>query len=391
MTEIQLEPNWSLVTDEYVEPTNFGDLFTLLIPINSKIKGNKRTALTKEERTILTWKEKEFYKKENLIPLITYSIKKAKSLPKFHKDEMPTLLRILRLCQEIGWYKQAHDFMIEEGLETFVQTSMKNTKWDVFTQAVAWNYIIIKEKLNKLDKECYYIWDRVKYNAECIEQYKLLLSHKEILEFSFYYLCKQAKTLSKSQLDNEIIFLADYCNNHIQDVYTLNLLRKYRKCADFLSYYNPSKAALACQYAVIAQISDCLNPLKTDHVDDYLFVIKEMLEHISFEFVDKNRNFIGKLLSYIPFFNMIQVPTHSQYIEEILYICKGVGYKEEILRNYVFIQIEDFFPSFTNQLVKNKRYTTIHDVLFYWCNDKQRINLEQLYNLNLIYEQYACG
>ncbi|HHQ2481175.1 TPA: DUF3965 domain-containing protein [Bacillus cereus] len=391
MAEMQLKPNWSLVTDEYLEPNDFADLFALLIPENSKINDKKRFNLTWNERTTLIWKEKEFYKKENLIPFITYSMKKAKNLSKFHKDEMPTLLRIIRLCQEINWYQQAYDFMIDEGLEIFVQTSLENETWDVFTQVIAWNYIVIKERINKLEKKDYYIWERIKYNSECIEKYELLISHKEIMEFTFYYLCKQAKVLSKSQLENEIMLLADYCNTHIYDIYKLNLLKKYRKCTDFLSYYNPSKAALACQRAVISQISDCLNPLKTVHIDGYLFVIKELLEYVTFELLDKHRNLIGKLLSYIPFFNMIQIPKHAQYSEEILYICKGIGYKEELLRNYLFIQIEDCFPTFIKQFIKNKRYNTIHEVLFYWCNDEQRMNLEKLYDLNSIYQLYACG
>ena len=40
---------------------------------------------------------------------------------------------------------------------------------------------------------------------------------------------------------------------------------------------------------------------------------------------------------------------------------------------------------------KNKRYATIHDILFYWCDDEQRMSLEKKYNLSFIYEKYACG
>ncbi|WP_100618235.1 DUF3965 domain-containing protein [Bacillus cereus] len=391
MNAMQLKPNWSLITDEYIELNNFADLFTLLIPKNSKIKDKKRTNLTWNERTVLTWEEKEFYKKENLIPLITYSMKKAKNLPKFHKDEMPTLLRIIRLCQEIGWYQQAYDFIIDEGLDIFVQTSIENETCDVFTHAVAWNYIVTKDKINKLEKKDYFIWEKIKYNSECIEKYELLVSHKEIIEFTFFYLCKQAKRLSKTELENEMMCLANYCNTYIYDIYALNLVRKYRKCTEFLSYYNPCKAVLACQRAVIAQISDCLSPLKTIHIDDYIFVIKEIIEHMSYEFANTHKNLIGKLLSYIPFYNMIQVPKHAQYSEEILYICKGIGYKEELLREYFFIQIEDCFPSLIQQLIKNESYTTIHDILFYWCNNEQRMNLEELYDLHSIYAHYACG
>ncbi|MFD0772084.1 DUF3965 domain-containing protein [Bacillus sp. CGMCC 1.60114] len=383
MTFMQTEPNWNLVTDAYEEPENFADLFSLLIPERPKGEG--------KERTILAWKEKEFYKKENLIPFILYGMKRLHDLPKFHKDEMPTLVRIVRLCQEVGWYQEAYRFMVAEGLEEFVQTSLEYESWDVFTQVVAWNYLIIKQKVAELESNDYFIWERIKFNVECIEKYKVLLSHKEMFEFMLLYLCKQAKTLSKEQLDENLMGLAIYCNTYIYDLYTLDLLKKYRKCTDFLTYYEPSRAVVACQHAVIAQISDHLNPLKTTHVDDYLFVIKEIMEYMSFEFMKKYEHFIGKLLSYVPFFEMIQVPQHVYYCEELMYICKGIGYKEELLRHYIFIQLLNCFPSFIKQFLKNKRYASIHDILFYWCSDEQRMNLEQKYNLSFIYEQYACG
>ncbi|MEH6852661.1 DUF3965 domain-containing protein, partial [Bacillus pseudomycoides] len=283
MEIMQTEPNWNLVTDAYVEPKNFADLLSLLIPEYPKGEG--------KERTILAWKEKEFYKKENLIPFILYGMKKLHDLPKFHKDEMPTLVRIIRLCQQVGWYQQAYDFMVAEGLEEFVQTSLEYESWDVFTQVVAWNYLIIKQKVTELESNDAFIWEIIKFNVECIEKYKTLLSHKEMMEIMFLFLCKEAKGLSKEQLDENLMKLAIYCNTYICDVYTLDLLKKYRKCTDFLTYYEPSRAAVACQRAVIAQMSDRLNPLKTIHVDDYLFVIKEIMEHISFEFITKYEHF----------------------------------------------------------------------------------------------------
>ena len=51
-------------------------------------------------------------------------------------------------------------------------------------------------------------------------------------------------------------------------------------------------------------------------------------------------------------FEMIQVPQHAYYCEELLYICKGIKYKEEILRNYIFIQLHDCLPSFFKLFLK---------------------------------------
>lgn len=383
MSFVQTEPRWNLVTDVYSEPQNFTDLFSLLVPKHPSGEG--------QQRVVLTWKEKEFYKEENLVPFILYGMDKINELPKFHKDEMVTLTRIVRLCQEIGWYKEAEKFMIKQGLYEFVQTSLEYDTWDVITQVIAWNYLIIKYRIGELEDKDVFVWERVKFNQECIEKYGTLLSQKEMMEFMFFFLCKQAKTLTKEQLDEDIMNLAIYCNKYVYDVYTLDLLKKYRKCTDFLTYYGPSRSVIACQRAVIAQISDGLNPLKTTHVDDYLFVMKEMMEHMSLGFMKKHEHFVGTLLSYIPFFEMIQVPQHAYYCEELMYICKGIDYKEEILRNYIFIQLHDCLPSFMKQFLKNKRYATIHDILFYWCDEEQRINLEKKYNLNFIYEKYACG
>lgn len=374
---------WDLVTDVYMEPKNFAELFSLLVPCYPK-GGKKR-------RTILLWKEKEFYKEENLIPFIIFGMNKVKELPQFHKDSIPTLIRIIRLCQEIGWYKEANEFMRSQGLDDFVQTSMKYETWDLLTQVVALNYLIIKYRVGELDSTAVQIWERIKFNEKCINNYSSLLSHKEVLELKFFYMCKQAKTLSKEELTNNIMNLAVYCNVFLSDLFKYDLLTKYRKCIDFLSYYGPSEAVMACQKAVLSQITDRLNPLQTTYVDDYLYVIKEMMKHMTQELMNQYEHFIGKLLSYVPFFEMIQVPQHLYYFEELMYVCKGVKYKEEILRNYLFVQLHDCLPSFMRLFLKNKRYATIHDILFYWCEDEQRMSLERKYNLSSIYEKYACG
>ncbi|MEB9686133.1 hypothetical protein BK742_17095 [Bacillus thuringiensis serovar pingluonsis] len=377
------KPNWDLVTDTYTEPKNFADLFSLLVPRDPK-GDDKR-------RTILFWKEKEFYKEENLVPFIVIGMNKVKELPQFHKDSIPTLIRIVRLCQEIGWYKEASKFMRDQGLDNFVQTSMKYETWDLLTQVVALNYLIVKYRVGELDSASVQIWERIKFNDKCINEYSSLLSHKEVLELTFFYMCKQAKILSKEQLDYNMMNLAMYCNTYLYDLYKYDLSTKYRKCTEFLSYYVPSQAVIACQKAVLAQITDGLNPLKTTHLDDYLYVIKEMMKHMTKELMNQYEHFIGKLLSYVPFFEMIQVPQHLYYFEELMYSCKGIQYKEEILRNYLFIQLHDCLPSFMRLFLKNKRYATIHDILFYWCEDEQRMSLERKYNLSSIYEKYAYG
>ena len=108
---------------------------------------------------------------------------------------------------------------------------------DLLTQSVALNYLIIKYRIGELTDRDIEIWDRVKFNEKCITDCKHLLSHKEVLNLHSF-ICKRAKSLSKEQLNSDMMSLAMYCNTFVYDLYTHDLLRKYRKCTDFLSYYN---------------------------------------------------------------------------------------------------------------------------------------------------------
>lgn len=380
---IEYEPNWSLVTDNYKEPKNFKDLFALITPVSPR--GNNK------ERTILKWRQKEFYKEKNIIPYIQYGMKKSFDLPKYDNDEMFALLRIVRLCQEIGWHKQAYDFMIKKELNTYIKTSIDYESWDVFTQTLAWNYLIIKKRVMELEEIDHLIWERIKFNTECIESYEPLLSHKEMFEFMFFYVCKQANRISKDKLNENVMDLSVYCNKYINEIYSLKLLSKYRKCTKYLGYYKPSPVVLACQRAVSAQISDRLNPLKTIHIDDYLFEIKEIIRCANYQFIKKYKGFIGELFSYIPSRSLIYTLHHVYYFEEIMYICKGIGYKEELLRDSIFKQLQENFSEFIKIFLQNKQFPIIHEILFYWCNYEQRMAIEEFYDLRSIYEKFACG
>ena len=48
MKAVQGDPNWNLVTDTYIEPNNFAELFSLLVPCHPK--GEERTNYISMER-----------------------------------------------------------------------------------------------------------------------------------------------------------------------------------------------------------------------------------------------------------------------------------------------------------------------------------------------------
>ena len=61
--------------------------------------------------------------------------------------------------------------------------------------------------------------------------------------------------------------------------------------------------------------------------------------------------FIGKLLSYVPFFENDKFHAMHDIVKNYC-ILKGIEYKEEILRNYIFIQLHDCLPSFFKLFLK---------------------------------------
>ena len=69
---------------------------------------------------------------------------------------------------------------------------------DLLTQAVALNYLIIKYRIGELTDGDVEIWDRVKFNEKCITDCKHLLSHKEVLEFTFFICVRELSHYQKS-------------------------------------------------------------------------------------------------------------------------------------------------------------------------------------------------
>ena len=55
MKAVQGDPNWNLVTDTYIEPNNFAELFSLLVPCHPKGEGKNENYISMER--------KEFYKR----------------------------------------------------------------------------------------------------------------------------------------------------------------------------------------------------------------------------------------------------------------------------------------------------------------------------------------
>jgi hypothetical protein len=377
------EPNWSLITDHLQEPTTFTELYELLTPRCST--GNEK------QRALAAWKMKEFYKKENLLPFLYYASTKIKTLPRFHKDEMPTILRVVRLYQEIGLYESAYKLMEEHNLIQFAFTSLHYEEWDPLTYAVSLNYLIVKRKVYGLEKQDHKIYEKVKFNQDWAVHYAPLLSQKELLEFYFWYIRYHAKYMSIRELEENMMEMAMYCNTYIIDIYTYDLSETYYKWIELFARCPIDYAVISAHRAVLAHLGQLADLPCAEKLDDYLYEIKELLENMHFPFLVQYESFIGKLVSYIPFYEAVKVPQQTFYFEKILYACKGIEYKEAVLRNYLFSQIPQNFSSFIRPFLRNERFQSIHEILFYWLSEQQRLDLESTYDLSKIYERYALG
>ena len=53
MKAVQRDPNWNLVTDTYIEPNNFAELFSLLVPCHPKGEGKRTNYISVERKRIL--------------------------------------------------------------------------------------------------------------------------------------------------------------------------------------------------------------------------------------------------------------------------------------------------------------------------------------------------
>lgn len=53
MKAVQGDPNWNLVTDTYIEPNNFAELFSLLVPCHPKGEGKRTNYISMERERIL--------------------------------------------------------------------------------------------------------------------------------------------------------------------------------------------------------------------------------------------------------------------------------------------------------------------------------------------------
>ncbi|WP_379970176.1 DUF3965 domain-containing protein [Ectobacillus sp. sgz5001026] len=373
MNTVENEPNWMLVTENFSSPTTFSDLLYLLIP--------NRTEKSGYDSQVLSWKEKEFYKKETILPFIQFGMKVMKELPKFNKDEMPTILRIVRLCQEVRWYEQAYNILKEQQILPFIFNSLEIEVWDDFTKATAWNYIIVKQKALRLEECDYAIWEKIKYDLSWIPSCPHLASEKEIIECKLLFLCREARDMDTNKFEELSMELAIYCNSTISNLYTYNLVETYKRCISYLEDHTENRMIIACHYAILAQLAEFFYDPYQFIMDDYVAVMRDMMAHLNFSLYEKYKEFIGTLLSYISFYQLIRVPQQTDYFQEMLTMSRGIPYKEDLLREYVFSQVTDKTNGFLNTFYYNNCQSIIEEIIAYWCTDEQRNILQVTYHM----------
>ncbi|UOY91969.1 DUF3965 domain-containing protein [Ectobacillus sp. JY-23] len=371
-------PNWSLVTERFAHPQNFTELLSLLMPQEVDENG--------EKSKVILWKKKEFYKQNHIRSLISYALQMIEQLPRFHKDEIPVILRVVRLYQEIEEYEAGYELMKSQGLERFVYTALTHSSWDIVTELAAWNYLVLKSKSVGLQDPDYDIWGRIKYKFSSWKNYEPFFSAKEVIMFVLLFIPREKKALNE-----HIMEAAWICNHYIDCVASHRLFSFYEARIKQWQKYGVDHRAVTCHRIILAQLSDIFSIADYDSPFEFVSECRELMLYADYEFLCNYRDIVATFLSYIPFFNLMQVPRQVTYFEQLLTICRADEKKEEFMRYFVFSQFAHNFLSFIAPFIRNKCYGTIHDMLFYWCTEEERLRLEKSYNLQKLYEMYACG
>ncbi|MDG4658180.1 DUF3965 domain-containing protein [Ectobacillus antri] len=371
-------PNRSLINEQLAQPQNFTELLSLLIPQEVDENG--------EKSKVILWKRKEFYKQNHIRSLILHALQMIERLPRFHKDEIPVILRIVCLYQEIQEYEAGYELMKNQGLERFVYTALTHSSWDIITELTAWNYIVLKSKTVGLQDQDYDIWERIKYKFNSWKNYESFFSSKEVITFVLLFVPKE-----KSALNEHIMEAVPICNSYIDYIIHYDLLSFYETRIEQWQRCGVDNRAVICHRIILAQLSDIFSIANYDSPFDFISECRELMLYADYEFLCSYHDIVAAFLSYIPFFNLIQVPRQVTYFEQLLKICKADEKKEEFMRRFVFSQFGHNFLSFIAPFIRNKCYGTIHDMLFYWCTEEERLRLEKIYNLQKLYEMYACG
>ncbi len=377
-------PKWELVTDTFQEPTTCKELSKLLTPATPT--GNEESIIS------LSWKKKQFYQKENVLLFLAYAEKKLVEMSAIDKNHFEVVLRMMRLYREIDDYEAAYQLAQNKEIISFIQTSLHFSKWDTLTKTVALSYLVTKYRVLPLEEFDYQIFHRVKLDTEWIKSLDSLLTHEELFSFYLWYVKMFGNQMMKEEMDDYLMGITVYLTNHFVDLFTEKTALEYSQWVHQFSELPINKAIIHIHRALCAHFIELLGIDPTEKLDDYNVEIIELLSNADTAFLERYYETIGKLISYIPFYEKFSTRLQLRYFENLM--LSFIGFedgKAELIQNCIIPQLVSDFGTFMNYLFQHKKIRLIESILCDWLTVDDHQYLNQVYEMDVLYTTFGKG
>src|SRR5699024_10289374 len=171
----------------------------------------------------------------NIQLFITYAKNTLIRMSSIDKDYFQVILRIMRLYREIDDNQSAYSLSEEKELHAYIQTSLHFSDWDITTQSVALGYLLSKYSITSLHQSDHLIFKRITSSIHLICTQSNLFTHTEILSFYLWYMRMYGRTMSTVDLEEHLINISYYINNHFIDLFHNKIAIEYAQWVHMFS------------------------------------------------------------------------------------------------------------------------------------------------------------
>lgn len=373
MTKKFSTPNWDLVTDKFIEPTTCSDLLQLL-------------SLPRNTSPSMSWKKKLFYHEENLTCFINFANQKLSNLSHTDKEYFHLLLRIMYLYRIANDDNSAYEFAIRNDIHTFIETTLHFKKWDDITKYIALSYLLSKYKIKNFTTEDDEIFHRVLFDIGWLSVYYDCFNHEELLTLYLWYIRKFGRTMEDDFMEDYLMGIASYANTYTVDLATSNLTNEYAKWVEMFSQSSLNKNSLLIHNALLSHFIYLTGAHTHLQLDEYCSEIRSILLYSDEEFIIRYDEFIGRMISYIPFYTKYESELQRKNFKQLISLIEhGNSVQISILQRYLIPLLIQDFDYLAMYLVKVKELEFLSYLLFTIFTEEDRTLLSDRFEMEPIY------
>lgn len=373
MKNIDYTPDWNLVTDNFIEPKSCSELLRLL-------------TISKVSHPSQAWRTKYFYQENNLVAFANYANEKLLNLPHTDKEYFHLILRIMYLYRVANNEQSAYEFAIKNDIHTFISTTLHFKKWDDITKFIALSYLLSKYKKNPFTSEDDEIFLRVLFDITWINSYHDCFDHEELFLFYLWYIRKFGRTMEERFIEDYLMGIATYINTYSVDLVKPNITNEYAKWVEMFSQSTLNKDSLRIHRALLSHFIYLTGTHAHLQLDEYCNEIYYILNYSEEAFIKRYEDFIGKLISYIPFYMKYESELQRKNFKKLISLIE-IGNPLQVLilqRNLIPLLIQDF-DYVAMYLVKEKELEFLSYILFNILTDEDRFLLSNRFEMEPIY------